>query len=264
MALAIHGIGGAVGDVAGPVLTGLLLSYLTWRDVISAYAVGPMLLVVVVARVFRDMSWMQNAEQAAPDLRAQIKEIRALLKNTMVWRINLVSCLRGMCYQAYTTFLPLYLAEELGFDAKGVGFHLGLLFSVGIIASPVMGYLSDRVGRKTVLVPALFGLCVLSVLLAMYGQGIALMIIFVLLGLFLRSDYSLLSAMVLDVVGKGVATTTLGIVSFTTFVVGAISPLIAGVLYEWEGMAAVLYYIAGIYALAAVLLLTTRLHAADV
>jgi MFS-type transporter involved in bile tolerance (Atg22 family) len=60
-----------------------------------------------------------------------------------------------------------------------------------------------------------------------------------------------------------VATTTLGIVSFTRFVVGAISPLIAGVLYERIGMDAVLYYAAGIYALAAVLLSTTRLRAAD-
>jgi predicted MFS family arabinose efflux permease len=262
-ALAIHGVGGAVGDVAGPDLTGLLLSFLTWRDVISAYAVGPMLLVVVVARVFRDVYRLQNPEEACPSTQAQVSEIKALLRNAMVWRVNLVSCLRGMCYQAYTTFLPLYLAEEVGLDSKGVGFHLGLLFSVGIVASPAMGYLSDRVGRKTVLVPALLGLCVLSVLLALYGQGIALTIILFLLGLFLRSDYSLLSAMVLDVVGQEVATTTLGIVSFTRFVVGAVSPLIAGVLYERIGMDAVLYYAAGIYALAGVLLWTTRLRTAD-
>ena len=38
-------MGGAVGDVAGPILTGVLLASLTWRGVISAYAVGPLLLV---------------------------------------------------------------------------------------------------------------------------------------------------------------------------------------------------------------------------
>jgi MHS family proline/betaine transporter-like MFS transporter len=177
----------------------------------------------------------------------------------MVWRVNLVSSLRGMSYQAYTTFLPLFLAEEVGLDSKGVGFHLGLLFTVGIFASPLMGHLSDRIGRRAVLVPALLGLCVLSVLLALFGQGLTLTIIILVLGLFIRSDYSLLSAMVLDVVGEGVATTTLGIVSFTRFALSGISPLIAGVLYERMGMAAVLYYAAGIYALAAVLLLTTRL-----
>jgi MFS family permease len=263
MALSIHGVGGAVGDVVGPVLTGVLLAFLNWRGVISAYAVLPLLLVVVIARVFtrvfRDMHWSGEPEQACIDRRSQLAEIKALLRNTMVWRVNLISCLRGMCYQAYTTFLPLYLAEELGFNSRGVGFHLGLLFTVGIVASPLMGHLSDRVGRKAVLVPTLLGLCALSVLLALFGQGMALTMIILVLGLFIRSDYSLLSAMVLDVVGKGVATTTLGIVSFTRFATSAISPLIAGVLYERMGMDAVLYYAAGIYALAAFLLMTIRL-----
>jgi MFS family permease len=267
MALSIHGVGGAVGDVVGPVLTGVLLASLTWRGVISAYAVGPLLLVIVIARVFtrlfRDERWVDGAEASCVDRQTQIAEFKALLKNTLVWRINMVSSLRGMSYQAYTTFLPLYLAEEVGLNSKGVGLHLGLLFTVGIFASPVMGHLSDRIGRQTVVVPALLGLCVLSVLLALFGQGVALTIIVLVLGLFIRSDYSLLSAMVLDVVGKGVATTTLGIVSFTRFALSGISPLIAGLLYERMGMDAVLYYAAGIYALAALLLATIRLPRAE-
>jgi MFS family permease len=267
MALSIHGVGGAVGDVLGPILTGLLLGSLTWRGVISAYAVGPLLLVIVVARVFtrmfRGTRAADDAEPPRVDWRKQMAEIKSLLRNAMVWRINLVSCLRGMCYQAYTAFLPLFLAEEVGLDSRGVGFHLGLLFTVGVFASPLMGHLSDRIGRQAVLVPALLGLCVLSVLLALFGQGAALTILLLVLGLFIRSDYSLLSAMVLDVVGEGVATTTLGIVSFTRFALSGLSPLIAGVLYERMGMAAVLYYAAAIYALAALLLATIRLPRAE-
>jgi MFS family permease len=137
------------------------------------------------------------------------------------------------------------------------------MFSVSIVASPLMGYLSDRVGRKTVVVPTLLGLSVLSVLLALFGQGILLTAIILLLGLFLRSDYSLMSAMVLDVVGDNVATTTLGITSFTRFLIGAISPVIAGFLYRAMGMAAVLYYVAGLYVLAAMLLAAIRLRPSE-
>jgi len=267
MALSVHGVGGAVGDVVGPVLTGVLLASLTWRGVISVYAIGPLLLVFVIARVFtrlfREERLSDDAASTSVDRRSQIAEIKALIKNTLVWRINLVSSLRGMSYQAYTAFLPLYLAEEVGLSSRGVGFYLGLLFAAGVFASPLMGHLSDRIGRQAVLVPALFGLCVLSVLLALFGRGAALTIIILVLGLFIRSDYSLLSAMVLDVVGGRVATTTLGIVSFTRFALSGISPLIAGVLYERMGMDAVLYYAAGIYALAAVLLLTIRLPRAE-
>jgi len=261
-ALAIHGVGGTVGDVLGPVVTGMLLAYLTWRGVLKGYAVVPVILAVVVAWSFKGTRWAQD-EQSSPDLRAQMRETKKLLRNRTLWCINLVSALRGMCFQAYTTFLPLFLAEEMGFDSRGVGFHLGLLFCIGIVTSPAMGYLSDRIGRKTVLVPTLLCLCALSVVLALYGEGVALTVIIAILGLFLRSDYSLLSAMVLDIVGKRVATTTLGAMSFTRFSLAAISPLIAGILYERMGMDAVLFYAAGIYALAAVLLLATRVRSVE-
>jgi MFS family permease len=79
-ALSIHGVGGAVGDVAGPVLTGVLLATLSWRGVISAYAVGPLLLVVVVARVFtrtfRDMRRSDDAEASCVDRQTQVAEIK--------------------------------------------------------------------------------------------------------------------------------------------------------------------------------------------
>ena len=42
--LAIFGIGGSFGDIFGPVVTGLLLGALAWREVISIYAVVPLLM----------------------------------------------------------------------------------------------------------------------------------------------------------------------------------------------------------------------------
>ena len=257
-ALAIHGVGGTVGDVLGPTVTGMVLAWLTWRDAISIYAAAPVLVGAMLYWSFRRLN-PEEEGQEEQDLRAQMRETRKLLRSPTVWLINLVSAMRGMCFQAYTTFLPLFLAEEIGFGPKGVGIHLGLLFSVGIVASPAMGYLSDRVGRKAVVVPTLLSLAGLSVILAMYGDGIMLTVLIVVLGIFLRSDYALLSAMVLDAVGENVATTTLGVMSFTRFALSAVSPLIAGFLYEQSGMDAVLYYAAGLYGLAGVILVVTPL-----
>jgi MFS family permease len=259
-ALAVHGVGGNIGDVFGPMLTGILLAYLTWRGVLCAYAVVPLFLTFVVIWAFREVGRSPGDRPVNPTPKAQVKVTIDLLKNRTLWRVNLVSGLRGMCYEVYVTFLPLYLADELGFDSKAIGFHVALMFSVGILASPVMGYLSDRFGRKAVLVPTLLGSCVLSVMLALFGKGIALTVIVGFLGLFLRSDYSLLSATALDIVGHQVATTMLGVLSFSRFIMGAISPLIAGFLYQTRGMDAALYYAAGLFALAAVIFLTTNLR----
>ena len=134
------------------------------------------------------------------------------------------------------TFLPLFMKEDLGFSSQSIGFHFGLLWAIGIVTSPLMGHLSDRLGRKPVLVPALLCSGILTILLALFGKGIVFTVIIGMLGIFLRSDYALLSAAILDIVGQKVATTMLGVLSFLRFIMASISPLIAGYLYQNWGM----------------------------
>jgi MFS family permease len=143
------------------------------------------------------------------------------------------------------------MKEGLALSCQSIGFHFGLLWAVGIVASPLMGHLSDRLGRKPVLVPALLCSGTLTVILALFGQGIMFTVIIGLLGIFLRSDYALLTATILDIVGRNVATTILGVLSFLRYVMSALSPLIAGYLYQNFGMQAVLFFAAALFAISA-------------
>ena len=68
-----------------------------------------------------------------------------------------------------------------------------------------------------------------------------------------------LTASALDIVGAGVATTTLGTLSFARFVLSATSPIIAGYLYDTYSMDTVFYYVAGLMLLAAIVLAFTKL-----
>ena len=126
---------------------------------------------------------------------------------------------------------------------------------VGIVATPILGYVSDRVNRKLVLVPGMLALCCLTLLLIPYGEGVTLVVLLALLGLFLYSDQPILTAAALDVVGEGVATTTLGVLSFSRFVLSAASPLIAGALYQSKGIDGAYIYIASTLAVAATTLI---------
>ena len=113
---------------------------------------------------------------------------------------------------------------------------------------------SDRIGRKAVLVPGMLLLSILPILLVPYGHGIGLLVILALLGTFLFGDQPILTAAALDIVGEGVATTTLGVLSFSRFVLSAASPLIAGPLYE-ANLDYTFYYTAGLFALATLILM---------
>ncbi len=151
------------------------------------------------------------------------------------------------------------MKEDLGLSSQSIGLHFGLLWSVGIVASPVMGHLSDRLGRKLVLIPALICSCLLTVMFALFGKGLMFTVIIFCLSIFLRSDYAILSAALLDMVGHKVATTMLGILSFTRFIIAAISPLIAGMLYQTLGMRATLFFVATLFALSAMIFSTANL-----
>ena len=104
------------------------------------------------------------------------------------------------------------------------------------------------------LVPGLVWSCLITLLLIPFGQGIALTVLIVCLGLFLYPDQPILTAATLDTVGRDVASTALGLTSFISFILSAASPLIAGALYEMVGMDAALYYVGGLFAQAALVM----------
>jgi FSR family fosmidomycin resistance protein-like MFS transporter len=262
--LAIFGIGGSIGDIFGPVITGLLLSVLAWRGVISIYAVVPLLMTFWFIWGFKSFDRAHQLDESDDekdiDLKTQINTTIKYFKTTAIWKVNLVAGLRGMCFTIYVTFLPLYMEDGLELSSQSIGFHFGLLWAVGIVASPLMGHLSDRLGRKPVLVPALLCSGTLTVILALFGNGIMFTVIIGMLGIFLRSDYALLSAAILDIVGQKVATTVLGVLSFLRFTMAAISPLIAGYLYQNFGMKAVLFFVAALFAISAAIFASVDLN----
>lgn len=159
-----------------------------------------------------------------------------------------------MALVALIATLPLYLDNELQMSTTLRGFHIGLLIAVGLVAKTAAGLLSDRFGRKQVLVPGLVWSCLLALALLVFDSGILLTVTIALLGLFLYPDQPILTAAVFDELGDEVASTGLGIVTFAGFLMAVFSPLIAGGLYETIGFQATLYYIGALFAGAALVL----------
>ncbi len=261
-ALSLHGVGGNIGDVLGPALTGVLLLTLSWQGILSIYAAVPLFLAFVVFWAFRNIGHFENDDSRPARFREQMANTRESFKeHPRLWGIMTVAGLRGMANVAFLPFLALYLGldEELGLGNASLGLHIALLVGVGVFATPVTGYISDRLGRKLVLIPGLIGLSALTALLIPFGEGIGLIIILAFLGTFLFSDQPILTAAALDVVGEKVAASTLGVFSFSRFALAGASPLIAGQLFDAQGIEAVFLYISGIYLLATIVLLAVPL-----
>jgi MFS transporter, FSR family, fosmidomycin resistance protein len=257
-ALSVHGVGGNIGDIIGPAVTGLCLAVMAWRSIISTYSIIPLFLTFLVFWAFRDIG--RSGNEVATTLSDQLAYTKQMFKNGPLWGVILVAGLRGMAFVAFTAILALYAKDVLDLSGQTRGWYFGLLNLVGLASTPVLGHLSDLFGRKVVLVPALAVLCVLTMLMAEYGHHGGFLVLLLLIGVFLYSDQPILTAAALDVVGSRVTTTAIGFISFSRLALSAPSPVIAGWLYDPQAPQIVFYYIAALFAVSAVVLMLLPLR----
>ena len=250
--LSFHGVGGSVGDVAGPLVTGVLLLVLGWRGILSIYAIGPFFMAFLAVWIFKGIGDLRENDVQTAGLAERLAMTKAIFKSRLLQGMTVVRGLRSMALGAVVTLLALYLGNDLDLAVFNRGFHISLLIAVGLLAKPMAGMVSDKLGRKQVLVPGLIWSCVLAMMIVVFDDGISLTITIALLGLFLYPDQPILTAALFDVLGREEATIGLGVVSFVSFLMAATSPLIAGAIYEISGFHAGMIYVAVLFALAAV------------
>jgi len=250
--LSFHGVGGSVGDVAGPLVTGVLLLVLGWRGILSIYAIGPFFMAFLAVWIFKGIGDLRENDVKTAGLTERLAMTKAIFKSRLLQGMTVVRGLRSMALGAVVTLLALYLGNDLDLAVFNRGFHISLLIAVGLLAKPMAGMVSDNLGRKQVLVPGLIWSCVLALMIVVFDDGITLTITIALLGLFLYPDQPILTAALFDVLGREEATIGLGVVSFVSFLMAATSPLIAGAIYEISGFHAGMIYVAVLFALAAV------------
>ena len=106
MALSFHGVGGSIGDVAGPVVTGLLLLVLGWQGILSLYAIAPFFLAFMAVWAFRGIGGPSSDTGSASDFNRRKEATKNLLRNRAMWGVIAVRGLRAMCLVALVTYCP--------------------------------------------------------------------------------------------------------------------------------------------------------------
>ncbi len=255
-AISIHGFGSNVGNVLGPVLAGALLGILLWRHVFYIYAIPCVLVAVFVWWSLKDLGKYGQASERIP-LKVQFQEALGLMKEPVVMGLTVAAMLRGIGLDAVFSWTPFYLKDVedgLGMGNIEAGFYVALVTGMGIVSTPILGALSDRYGRKAVLVPGLAIATVLSFIVVPTGDSLLLIPIFAGMGLFSFALHQIMQAGVLDVVGQGREAKAIGLVFGINGLIGIGSPFVASVTIDHlGGYGTMFYYAAVLTALAAVL-----------
>jgi MFS family permease len=157
---------------------------------------------------------------------------------------------------------PLYMvwADSLGFSA-GVLTSVFAAYIAGLLgALLVAGVVSDRIGRKPVLIPAVALAIVACVLFAAAGSVLVLAIARFLAGIAVGATVSAGMAAVTDLAGAGL-TRLAALASSSAMVLGAgLGPLLAGVLSEALPGPTVTVFVLEIVLLASALVVVIRLR----
>jgi MFS transporter, FSR family, fosmidomycin resistance protein len=146
-ALGLHITGGHLSLFITPVAAGLLVAATgTWRTSYLWLAVAPIVTGVLVWRL------SIPAASKPADGRARVGFVRSLVEVARsVGPLVLLSILFQMLYAALLAFMALYLVDAREIPPPQAAAYVGAPQVIGVLGSPFGGYLSDRLGRRAVI-----------------------------------------------------------------------------------------------------------------
>jgi MFS family permease len=244
-ALAIHSLGANLGDALGPLAAGALLVALNWQATSFVNAVP----VIAAAAVI--FALLNRAHAASPvphvdtgGVKAYLAGMAALLKRRAIWLLALLAGFRSMTQYGLLAFLPLYLTHDLKVGPFWMGLTLALLQIGGIVAAPLAGAVSDRIGRRPIV---LMGLGATTAIIAgltfvtsipLYVAGVAF------LGFFMYALRPVIHGWMMDLAPKELGGSVTSLVFGTQSGLAALMPVIGGALADRFGLIAVFYFLA--------------------
>ena len=249
LVLSIHGMGGNVGDALAPLVIGSLLAVLTWREVVVINVIPGLvmsLLILVMLGTLRVGAKAKAGDSArVQSLGEYFRGVPALFRNRSLVLLTASSAFRSMTQNALLTFLPVYLAYEMGYSPLWVGAGMFALQAAGFAATPIAGHLSDRMGRRSVMMTSMGMTAVVLLFMAMAGKSTAFIVFIAVLGFFLYAIRPVLQAWLLESTPKNMGGTSIGILFGAQSLGASVAPLIGGIIADRYGLIATFWFLAG-------------------
>lgn len=236
--LSIHGTGATLSDSVTPLIAGSLLAAFHWQGLLALQIVPGAFIAWILLRSLGRSFKDDRASAVQPSRSGLLADLSELARNPALVGMSFASACMGIGRVIVLTFLPIYLQEHLGYSPAVLGLYIALLHVLGIFSQPTFGMLSDRVGRKAILVPSFAVLGILYALLGYVPSGIPLAIVIAAIGVFFYTLANLTGAAIFDVVDTRLHASSWGASSLLTQVFVLPAPIVAGAMIAPLGIGA--------------------------
>jgi len=213
-ALGLHQIGGAASYFLAPLIAAAIATALGWRGSFISVAI-PIILFGIAFYMFlgrwgytkkgvHELS-ISDSHIEAPSAPGRLRRMVPFLILSIVGHALIFSTI---------SFIPLFIVDHFGISEEAAAAMLALVFSGGLWASPLGGYLSDRVGSVPVVLAASFiaGPIIYLLNLASYGWSISVVLLVIGMSMFICMPAS--EAYIINHTSERRRSTILGILYF--------------------------------------------------
>ena len=230
----------------GAILVTQLTKLMSWRMVFFVMGIPGLVISVILYfymkepkfKLFREKGNVSEGISNKPGFFEPLKYRNVIVSSA-------VNSLMMGCLFVFVTFSIVYLTKEIHLSISDAGIILSLLGFTGFFGCILLPLLSDRVGRKPIIIPSLFvtGLCFWGFILS--GSNFFLLAILVSIGGFAVGGIApiALSALTTESVPPYLAATASGIPASIGEIFGsALMPFLAGYLCDLYGLKTALFF----------------------
>ncbi|HEY9146649.1 MAG TPA: MFS transporter [Thiobacillus sp.] len=238
-----------VGRSIAPFLGGSLISLASFHAVYIACAISGVL-ALAVGLLLRDHAPRPRIKLELPHFWASLTTV---LRDRSIMLVSLTEAAQYLVFGAIEAFLALF-AASLGIPAWQIGVILGVQLVSIVFAKPLMGKVSDRVGRRRVILPGLAIGAASVVLLPFAPSFIGLSVLSLTFGIGFATVTSSTSALVADLTRNGRYGSSMGVLRTVMDVGQSIGPVLTGFMVGVAGYGSAFTLLAAILVGAALML----------
>jgi MFS family permease len=234
-AISAHIAGGNVGTVVVAVVGTPLLAVLGWRGVSIVFGVAAFVIAVGVLGLMREHGSDRAAARAGG---SSIDALRRVVADRDLRWVFLTSVLGGggRGLGVVNLFALIYLTRVIGLDAATSGLMYGALIVFSVPMPLLAGWLSDRFGRKPLIILAYLGGAVGFGVFIFGGSSLAwLWAGIVVMGLFSFAESPQLQALLADIAPPATRDASYAMYFTLAFGVGSLWTALYGIVIEELG-----------------------------
>ena len=237
-AISAHISGGNVGTVIVALAGPLILANLGWRGASVIFGIPAALAALAI------MAWVREtgADRLAAISRGSVgAAMGVIVRDPTIRRVYLTAFLGGggRGLGVANLFALLYLTKVLGFPAETTDVMYGALIVLSVPMPLIAGWLSDRYGRRPIIVGVYIGGAVgFLVFIAVGSSPLGLWIGLAIMGLFSFAESPQLQALLADVAPVGIRDAAFALYFTLAFGVGSLWTAAYGAIIQAVGEAA--------------------------